>query len=282
MPKNQGHKDKLYISATEWAQEYGGKKRDKSTVKRALPFDSCALSLQPYETPICTAEGIIFDVLHIMPFLQKHKCNPCNSKPMKFKDLVRLNMTKNADGKWHCPVTFKVFNDNSKVVAIKTTGYVYAYEAVEQLNIKAKNWKVRPSKGDNSWDEACHFLWPFFLCMFTASGSLGRPASALCSRSPHLIRICVGNLFFDATKPRHQDLMTDEPFKREDIITLLDPADADLNARRDISNFSYLKDLRDEATAAAAATPAASNIRATPQTAALFKEIEQVHCCCVR
>jgi peptidyl-prolyl cis-trans isomerase-like protein 2 len=34
--------------------------------------------------------------------------NPVTSQPMKFKDLVRLNMSKNADGKWHCPVTFKV------------------------------------------------------------------------------------------------------------------------------------------------------------------------------
>jgi peptidyl-prolyl cis-trans isomerase-like protein 2 len=50
----------------------------------------------------------VFDVLHIMPFLQKHKVNPITSKPMKFKDLVRLTMAKNTEGKWHCPVTFKV------------------------------------------------------------------------------------------------------------------------------------------------------------------------------
>lgn len=39
---------------------------------------------------------------------EQHKVNPVTSQPMKFKDLVRLNMSKNADGKWHCPVTFKV------------------------------------------------------------------------------------------------------------------------------------------------------------------------------
>jgi len=58
--------------------------------------------------PICTTDGVVFDVLHIMPFLQKHKVNPITSKPMKFKDLVRLTMAKNTEGKWHCPVTFKV------------------------------------------------------------------------------------------------------------------------------------------------------------------------------
>lgn len=27
---------------------------------------------------------------------------------MTAKDIIRLNMHKNAEGKWHCPVTFKV------------------------------------------------------------------------------------------------------------------------------------------------------------------------------
>jgi peptidyl-prolyl cis-trans isomerase-like protein 2 len=49
-------------------------------------------------------------------------------------------MEKNNDGKWHCPVTCKVFNNNSKIVAIRTTGNVYAYEAVYELNIKAKSY----------------------------------------------------------------------------------------------------------------------------------------------
>jgi len=42
---------------------------------------------------------------------------------------------------YHCPVTFKVFSDHTHIVAIKTTGNVYAYEAVDRLNIKAKHWK---------------------------------------------------------------------------------------------------------------------------------------------
>lgn len=31
-------------------------------------------------------------------------------------------------GKYHCPVTYKIFNDNSHIVAIRTTGNVYSYE----------------------------------------------------------------------------------------------------------------------------------------------------------
>ena len=36
---------------------------------------------------------------------------------------------------------FKAFTDKSHIVAIKSTGNVFSYEAVEQLNLKTKNWK---------------------------------------------------------------------------------------------------------------------------------------------
>ena len=32
------------------------------------------------------------------------------------------------------------FTDHSKVVAVKPSGNVYAWDAVEELNIKRKNW----------------------------------------------------------------------------------------------------------------------------------------------
>ncbi|KAG8146292.1 putative Peptidyl-prolyl cis-trans isomerase-like 2-like protein, partial [Naja naja] len=44
-------------------------------------------------------------------------------------------------GKYHCPVLFTVFTNNSHIVAIKTTGNVFGFEAVEQLNIKTKTFK---------------------------------------------------------------------------------------------------------------------------------------------
>lgn len=34
----------------------------------------------------------------------------------------------------------KVFNNNSKILAIRTSGNVFAADAVEELNFKAKNW----------------------------------------------------------------------------------------------------------------------------------------------
>lgn len=32
--------------------------------------------------------------------------------------------------KYHCPVTFKVFNENTHIVAIRTTGNVFAFDVI--------------------------------------------------------------------------------------------------------------------------------------------------------
>lgn len=47
-----------------------------------------------------------------------------------------------AEGDYSCPVTGKVFTAHSHIVALKTTGNVYSYDAVDELCIKPKNWKV--------------------------------------------------------------------------------------------------------------------------------------------
>jgi hypothetical protein len=42
--------------------------------------------------------------------------------------LTKLSVHKNSKGEPHCPVLFKVFNNNSHIVAIKNTGNVFSYE----------------------------------------------------------------------------------------------------------------------------------------------------------
>lgn len=134
-------KDRIFITATEWATQYGGKKAAKTVNARPLPFDHCALSLTPFVTPVLLGNnGVIFDMEAVVPYLQQYKCDPVTGEKMTAKSIIRLNMEKNAEGQWHCPVTCKVFNDNTHIVAIKTSGNVYAYDAVNELNIKAKNW----------------------------------------------------------------------------------------------------------------------------------------------
>ncbi|XP_025254579.1 RING-type E3 ubiquitin-protein ligase PPIL2 isoform X4 [Theropithecus gelada] len=155
MGKRQHQKDKMYITCAEYTHFYGGKKPDlPQTNFRRLPFDHCR---------------------NIVPWLKKYGTNPSNGEKLDGRSLIKLNFAKNSEGKYHCPVLFTVFTNNTHIVAVRTTGNVYAYEAVEQLNIKAKNFR---------------------------------------------------------------DLLTDEPFSRQDIITLQDPTNLD---KFNVSNFYHVK-----------------------------------------
>ncbi|XP_047552697.1 RING-type E3 ubiquitin-protein ligase PPIL2 isoform X1 [Lutra lutra] len=176
MGKRQHQKDKMYITCAEYTHFYGGKKPDIPQANfRRLPFDHCSLSLQPFAYPVCTPEGVVFDLLNIVPWLKKYGTNPSNGEKLDGRSLIRLNFAKNKEGKYHCPVLFTVFTNNTHIVAVRTTGNVYTYEAVEQLNIKAKNFR---------------------------------------------------------------DLLTDEPFSRQDIITLQDPTNLD---KFNVSDFFHVK-----------------------------------------
>ncbi len=138
-----------YLTATEWRTEWGGKKagrlagvssKDLRDFRR-LPFDHCSLSFQPYEAPYTDEEGNIFDLPHIVPYIRKFKANPVTGKKLDASMLTKLHVYKNSNGEQHCPVLFKVFNDSTHIACVKTTGNVFSYEAIEELNIKAKNWK---------------------------------------------------------------------------------------------------------------------------------------------
>ena len=135
----------MYITATEWATEFGGKKKIEATGADAgfkrLPFHCCALSLQPFENPYVDPKtGVVYELTNIIPWLKKHKnVDPITGEPLLIKDLVRLTFTKSGSD-YICPLTQKTFTENSHIVAVKTSGYVYAYDAIERLNIKCKNW----------------------------------------------------------------------------------------------------------------------------------------------
>ncbi|XP_065211113.1 RING-type E3 ubiquitin-protein ligase PPIL2 [Planococcus citri] len=142
MGKRQHQKDKMYLTYTEWTTLYGGKKEgvDKGNFRR-LPFDHCCVSLQPFVKACCDQDGNIFDLQAIIGYLKKYKHNPVNGKPLDLKKLVNLNFVKNEKGEYHCPVLYKVFTNQSHMVANSKSGNVFSYEAVEQLNIKTKSFK---------------------------------------------------------------------------------------------------------------------------------------------
>ncbi|KAI1457144.1 hypothetical protein F4805DRAFT_202071 [Annulohypoxylon moriforme] len=156
--------DKLYITHSEWSSSdaYSANTGSRATQDggasfKRLPFNFCAASLQPFKNPVCTSDGTIFDVEVISKWLETHKTNPVNGEPLAARDLIKLNFARNgdvdskgadgssSDGKGDLidPVTFKVFTDNTHIVAIRHGTYanVFAFETVERMNIKAKMWR---------------------------------------------------------------------------------------------------------------------------------------------
>jgi hypothetical protein len=67
MGKGKKH-NKLYITQSEWKNEFGGKRTDgladESKGNKPLPFHCCALALTPFETPVCTPDGIIYEITY--------------------------------------------------------------------------------------------------------------------------------------------------------------------------------------------------------------------------
>jgi peptidyl-prolyl cis-trans isomerase-like protein 2 len=90
---------------------------------------------------VCTPSGTIFDIKHIIPWLKKHGTNPVNGEKLDGRTLTTLKFDKNEEGEYVDPVTKKVFTDFSKLVAIKTSGRVFLWDTVDQLNLKAKNMR---------------------------------------------------------------------------------------------------------------------------------------------
>ena len=87
-----------------------------------------------------------------------------------------------------------MFTESTHIVAVKPSGNVYCYQAVEELNIKPKNWKcVRAQRA--AW------------------------RTTVLTR--HLCR----------------DLLTDEPFKRADIVVLQDPLNL---SGRELAQFHHV------------------------------------------
>lgn len=70
MGKKQHQKDKLYLTTTEWSTTYGGRAATLASLPgqstflrfKRIPFDCCALSLQPFENPYMAADGYVFDL----------------------------------------------------------------------------------------------------------------------------------------------------------------------------------------------------------------------------
>ena len=100
--KSSSHK--LYVKASEWAAGDGGRgsgskgNAAKDAPKAQLAFDCCALGLTPVQHPVVTADGNLYDLLNILPYLKKHGTDPVTNKPLSAKQLFKVTMHKNPRG----------------------------------------------------------------------------------------------------------------------------------------------------------------------------------------
>ncbi|GFP90289.1 peptidyl-prolyl cis-trans isomerase cyp65 [Phtheirospermum japonicum] len=210
MGKKQHSKDRMFITKTEWATEWGGaKSKENGTPFKRLPFYCCALTFTPFEDPVCTADGSVFDVLNIVPYIRKYGRHPVTGVQLKQEDLIPLTFHKSSEGEFHCPVLNKVFTEFTHIVAVKTTGNVFCYEAIKELNIKTKNWK---------------------------------------------------------------ELLTDEPFKREDIITIQNPNALDTKVLMDFDHVKKNLKIDDEEQKKLESDPS-YNINVTGDIKQMLKEL---------
>ena len=57
--------------------DWGGKASEQDRMRGKekvikLPFNYCNISMTPAKDPYCTSDGLVFDLLNIIPHLKKH------------------------------------------------------------------------------------------------------------------------------------------------------------------------------------------------------------------
>jgi len=160
MGRKSAYKDRAYIRQSEYKTEgYGGATASTSTsttapASKLFPWDRCSITGEPWQDPVASfPDGAVFDVTAAVPAIRKsggkHPLFP--NQPLALKDLVRLHYHRIGGGggegeddkqaSFGCPVTGKAFTSSSHIVALKPTGNVFAFDAIDRLCLKAKNMK---------------------------------------------------------------------------------------------------------------------------------------------
>lgn len=99
MGKKRHQKDRGYITSKEHKEEWGGyKDRSKGVPFQRLPFNCCAITFTPFEDPVCTEDGTVYDIVNVVPYVKKYGKHPVSGQPLALGDLIKLNFHKNAGG----------------------------------------------------------------------------------------------------------------------------------------------------------------------------------------
>ncbi|ORM41698.1 Peptidyl-prolyl cis-trans isomerase-like 2 [Babesia sp. Xinjiang] len=135
--KHRHSKDKLYLLHTELESSLDPKVHTRAG--ELLPLDACALSLQPFNKPLCTPQGHVFDDNNIREYITRYGTNPVTGEPLQLTDLVPLHFTRDENNELQCPLSYKRFTPSSHVVAVLTSGYVYGYSTLKEVAKKQKD-----------------------------------------------------------------------------------------------------------------------------------------------
>lgn len=95
MGKKQHQKDRLYLTTKEYREEWGGYKDKKRAPFARLPFHCCAITFTPFEDPVCTDDGTVYDLVNAVPYVRKYHRHPVKGTPLELADLIKLNFHKN-------------------------------------------------------------------------------------------------------------------------------------------------------------------------------------------
>lgn len=136
--------EKLYESSRERQANRGTVQR--TSHERPLPFSHCALSLTPFEHPVCSrSSSVIFESANLLPYVLEHQKDPVTGDALQSRELITLHMNRDEEQNWSCPVLTKPFSKHTKIVAIiqpnKDNATVYSYEAYHNFNVKTKTYE---------------------------------------------------------------------------------------------------------------------------------------------
>ena len=144
MPKHKHTKDKLYYTQEEMRLKYFKNKKKENTYY-FLPFNYCCVSLQPLNTCkniCCDREGNLYNKFYLLEYVTKFHKNPVTGKNhLSLKDIISLNISKDKNNNFICPVTLKQLNSSLKIIAIPETGNVFSNMAYQELNVSMNNYR---------------------------------------------------------------------------------------------------------------------------------------------
>ncbi len=251
-------KEKSYPSAREQREhstqyQFSNQARN-STVQRRLPFDCCALTLTPYQQPVCVIltsttpattsassnksiihnnnMAVLFDNSALTPFVLEYGKDPVSGQPLNLRQIITCDMDQDEEGRWQCPILTKPFTDHMKIVAILQ--------------------RPTPINNDNSKD---------------SSNNNSLTAHVYSYEAYQELNVKIKN---------YQDLISGLAFSpQKDVILLNDPSNAELESLRDINNFYHIQHGRWLEQSKSASASGGGNVQYSVTATRIMEKLQQ-------